>query len=45
VGRAIALGLTPFLIGDAVKAVIAAGLLPAARRLVRRTEAGDRRPG
>jgi biotin transport system substrate-specific component len=40
-GRAIALGLTPFLIGDAVKAVIAAGLLPGAWRLVRRAESRD----
>ena len=32
----IAEGLTPFLIGDAVKAVIAAGLLPAAWRLAGR---------
>lgn len=32
-GRAIALGLTPFLIGDAIKVVLAAGLLPAAWRL------------
>lgn len=33
---AIAAGLTPFLIGDALKAALAMGLLPAAWRLVRR---------
>jgi biotin transporter BioY len=33
-GKAIALGLTPFLIGDAIKAALAAGLLPGAWRLV-----------
>jgi biotin transporter BioY len=33
-GKAIALGLTPFLAGDAVKMAIAAGLLPATWRLV-----------
>ena len=32
-GQAIALGLTPFLIGDAIKAGLAAALLPAAWRL------------
>jgi len=32
-GRALALGLTPFLIGDAIKAAIAAGLLPSTWRL------------
>jgi len=36
ISRAIALGLTPFLIGDAIKATMAALLLPAAWRLVRR---------
>ncbi len=44
-GRAIALGLTPFLAGDAVKAAIAAGLLPAAWKLASaddRTDRGDR---
>jgi biotin transport system substrate-specific component len=35
-GQAIALGLTPFLIGDAIKAGIAAALLPAAWRLAGR---------
>ncbi|MFI5687065.1 biotin transporter BioY [Streptomyces sp. NPDC051636] len=34
--RAIALGLTPFLIGDALKAALAMGLLPAAWKLVKR---------
>lgn len=34
-GNAIAWGLTPFLVGDAIKVVIAAGLLPAAWRLLR----------
>ena len=33
---AFAWGLTPFLVGDAVKVLLAAGLLPAAWRLVRR---------
>lgn len=33
---AIAYGLTPFLLGDAVKAVLAAGLLPGAWKLVRK---------
>lgn len=32
--KAIALGFTPFVIGDAVKAALAAGLLPAAWKLV-----------
>jgi len=36
--EAVALGLTPFLAGDAVKALLAAGLLPGAWRLV-----GDQR--
>jgi biotin transport system substrate-specific component len=35
-GKAISLGLTPFLIGDAIKAALAAGLLPATWRLVGR---------
>ena len=35
-GQAVALGLTPFLVGDAVKIVFAAGLLPAAWRVVDR---------
>jgi biotin transport system substrate-specific component len=35
-GQAIALGLTPFLIGDAIKAGLAAALLPAAWRLAGR---------
>ena len=34
--KAISLGVTPFLIGDAVKAAVAAVILPAAWRLVRR---------
>lgn len=34
--KAVALGVVPFLIGDAVKALLAAGLLPGAWRLVRR---------
>jgi biotin transport system substrate-specific component len=33
-GRAVALGLTPFLVGDAIKTAIAAGLLPAAWQVV-----------
>lgn len=33
-GRAIALGLTPFLLGDSLKLLLAAGLLPGAWRLV-----------
>lgn len=39
VGTALHLGFTPFVIGDAIKAAIAAGLLPAAWKLV------SRRPG
>jgi biotin transport system substrate-specific component len=35
-GKAISLGLTPFLAGDAMKAAIAALLLPGAWKLVRR---------
>lgn len=38
--KAIALGLTPFLAGDAIKAALAAGLLPAAWKLV-----GSKREG
>jgi biotin transport system substrate-specific component len=37
-GRAIALGLTPYLIGDAVKALLAMGALPAAWKLVGRRD-------
>ncbi len=33
---AIAAGLTPFLVGDALKAALAMGLLPAAWKLVRK---------
>jgi len=36
IGTALALGLTPFLIGDALKAVLAAGVLPGAWKLVRK---------
>ncbi len=36
-GQALALGVLPFLIGDAIKIVIAAGLLPATWKLVSRT--------
>ncbi|MEU6040236.1 biotin transporter BioY [Actinomadura sp. NPDC047616] len=39
-GRALELGVTPFLVGDALKVLLAAGLLPAAWRL-----AGTRRDG
>lgn len=35
-GQAVALGLTPFLIGDALKAALAMGVLPAAWKLVGR---------
>ncbi|XVV05003.1 biotin transporter BioY [Actinosynnema sp. CA-248983] len=35
-GKALALGVTPFLIGDAIKIALAAGLLPAAWALVKR---------
>jgi biotin transport system substrate-specific component len=35
-GKAIALGFTPFIIGDAVKTAFAAALLPAAWRVVRK---------
>lgn len=34
--RAVSLGVTPFLVGDALKVALAAGLLPAAWRLTRR---------
>jgi biotin transport system substrate-specific component len=34
ISKAISLGLTPFLVGDAFKAALAAGLLPATWRLV-----------
>ncbi|MYW63086.1 biotin transporter BioY [Streptomyces sp. SID8379] len=37
-GAAIAAGVVPFLVGDALKAVLAAGLLPAAWRLVGRID-------
>ena len=37
-GRAVALGVLPFLVGDVVKIALAAGLLPATWRLVRRGE-------
>jgi biotin transport system substrate-specific component len=40
---ALHLGFTPFVIGDAIKAALAAGLLPAAWRLAGRT--GRRNPG
>ncbi|MQY08989.1 biotin transporter BioY [Actinomadura macrotermitis] len=36
-GRALELGVTPFLIGDALKVALAAGLLPAAWKLAGRT--------
>jgi biotin transport system substrate-specific component len=42
-GTALHLGFTPFVIGDAIKAAIAAGLLPAAWKLA--GLAGRRRPG
>ena len=35
-GGALAAGVTPFLIGDALKIAVAAGLLPAAWKLSRR---------
>jgi biotin transport system substrate-specific component len=38
--RLVAVGLAPFLVGDALKAALAAGLLPAAWRLVGRHERG-----
>jgi biotin transport system substrate-specific component len=37
-------GLTPFIAGDAIKAAIAAGLLPAAWRLAGRRASGDGEP-
>ena len=37
----IAAGVTPFLPGDAAKALLAAGLLPATWRIVRRGSAGE----
>lgn len=37
-GQALALGLVPFLIGDAIKIAVAAGLLPTAWHFVHRTE-------
>ncbi|MBW8482761.1 biotin transporter BioY [Actinomadura parmotrematis] len=36
-GKAVHLGLTPFLVGDALKVALAAGLLPAAWKLAGRT--------
>lgn len=39
--EAVALGLTPFLAGDAIKALLAAGLLPGAWRLVGRRPPPD----
>ena len=36
ISRAIALGLTPFLVGDSIKTVLAAGLLPGAWKLTGR---------
>jgi len=36
IGSAIALGLVPFLLGDAIKAILAAGVLPGAWKLVRK---------
>ncbi len=46
-GEALSLGFTPFVIGDAVKAAIAAGLLPAAWALARHRgdRADESRPG
>ncbi|GAA3866577.1 biotin transporter BioY [Streptomyces sedi] len=40
-GEAVAAGLTPFLLGDALKVALAMGALPAAWRLVGRGRAGD----
>lgn len=37
-GKALALGVVPFLAGDAIKIAVAAGLLPASWKLVRRVE-------
>ena len=39
-GKALALGVLPFLIGDAIKILLAAGLLPAAWKLVSRRRDG-----
>ncbi|MFM8998869.1 MAG: biotin transporter BioY [Actinomycetota bacterium] len=39
--EAFGLGVAPFLLGDAMKALIAAGLLPSAWRVVRRSEERD----
>lgn len=39
-GKAVALGFTPFVVGDAVKMALAAGLLPGAWWLARRGPAG-----
>jgi len=39
-GRAVALGLTPFLVGDGLKMVLAAALLPGAWRLAGRRDRG-----
>jgi hypothetical protein len=39
-GPAVALGLTPFLLGDALKIAIAAGVLPASWRLLDRADGG-----
>jgi biotin transport system substrate-specific component len=39
VAQALALGVVPFLVGDAVKALLAAGVLPGAWRLVNRLDA------
>lgn len=40
-GKAIALGLTPFLVGDAIKLALAAGLLPTGWRLAGRARHGS----
>jgi biotin transport system substrate-specific component len=44
-GQTLSEGLTPFLIGDAVKALIAAALLPAAWRLAGRSRPADEPAG
>lgn len=36
IATAVALGMTPFLLGDAIKALLAAGLLPGAWRIIDR---------
>lgn len=41
-GWALSAGLTPFLVGDLIKAALAAGLLPLAWKGVARLEGGDR---